>query len=214
VDWVPTLLGLAGFNQADREALGKFIQGHTVKPLAGEDLSPVIIGSSLQPERKGVLFVSDDNITAPLDTNYSPDRYGWYVNITERLTSTTGEPTAEQPLTVSGPVVQPNHIQSYYEKPWKLVRYWDPGNISHTQWELYNHEVDINENHNLLSWDKVTGAPVLRIRQIEELGLGLLKTEHALLHMRKELNHALLKAGYTPQNMQDLGTVAAGNPPS
>ncbi|MFZ6654507.1 sulfatase-like hydrolase/transferase [Undibacterium sp. TJN19] len=213
VDWVPTLLGLAGFNQADREALGKFIQGHTVEPLAGEDLSPVIIGSSLQPERKGVLFVSDDNITAPLDTNYSPDRYGWYVNITERLTSPTGEPTAEQPLKASGPVVQPNHIQSYYEKPWKLVRYWDPGNVSHTQWELYNHEVDANENHNLLGWDTVTGAPLLHTRLIEELGLGLLKTEHALLHMRKELNHALLKAGYTPQNMQDLGIVAAGNPP-
>ena len=212
VDWVPTLLGLAGFDQADRQSLAKFIQGHDVKPLAGEDLSPVIRGSTSSTERKGVLFVSDDNITAPLDTNYLPDRYGWYVNITERLTSTTGEPTEKQPLTAAGPVVQPNHVQSYFETPWKLVRYWEPQNPVNTQWELYNHAVDANENVNLLSWDKSTGEPVLRANAINELGLGLAQTEHALKHMRKELNHALLKAGYTPQNMQDMGIVVDVQP--
>ncbi|MDE2428100.1 MAG: sulfatase-like hydrolase/transferase [Burkholderiales bacterium] len=213
VDWVPTLLGLAGFDQADRERLGQFIQGHTVKPLAGEDLSPVILGKTRHTERQGVLFVSDDNITAPLDTNYSPDSYDWYVNITKRLTAPDGDPTAERPLKAPGPVVQPNHIQSYFEHPWKLVRYWEPDNPTNTQWELYNLDVDANENHNLLSWDTATGAPVLRLRLITELGLGIPQTEHALLHLRLALNKSLLAAGYTPKNIHNLGTAEDGQAP-
>lgn len=213
VDWVPTLLGLAGYDQADRESLARFMQGHSVKPLAGEDLSPVILGKTSQPERKGVLFVSDDNITATLDNSYSPEAYDWYVSITEKMTSPTGQPTEKQPLTTPGPVVQPNHVQSYFETPWKLVRYWEPQNPTNTQWELYNHKVDPNENINLLHWDKQTGEPVLRVATILEHGLGLAETEHALNHLRKELNRSLLKAGYTPQNMQDMGIVADGQPP-
>lgn len=214
VDWVPTLLGLAGYDEAERASLARFMQGHSVKPLAGEDLSPVILGKTSQPERKGVLFVSDDNITAPLDTSYSPEAYDWYVSITEKMTSPTGQPTEKQPLTTAGPVVQPNHVQSYFETPWKLVRYWEPQNPTNTQWELYNHKVDPNENINLLHWDKQTGEPVLRVATILEHGLGLAETELALHHMRKELNRSLLKAGYTQQNMQDMGTVADGQPPS
>lgn len=214
VDWVPTLLGLAGYSQAEVESLGKFMQGHTVKPLAGEDLSPVILGKTSKPERQGVLFVTDDNITAPLDTSYSPERYDWYVNITERMTSPTGKPTEKQPLTAPGPVVQPNHIQSYFETPWKLVRYWEPKNHSNTQWELYNHEVDANENHNLLSWNQHTGEPILRPSVILELGLGLAQTDRALGHMRRELDKSLLKAGYTLENVRDMGTAADGQPPT
>lgn len=213
VDWVPTLLGLAGYDQADREALGRFIQGHTVRPLAGEDLTP-IIQDGAQPGRRGVLFVSDDNITAPLDTNTSPDRYGWYVDITERLTSPSGQPTEHQPLTAPGPVVQPNHVQSYFEKPWKLVRYWDPGNPANTQWELYNLETDANENHNLLGWDTATGTPVPRAGAITAQGLSMPEVEHALERMRESLNQALVRAGYNPHTVQTMGTVADGQPPA
>lgn len=196
VDWVPTLLGLAGYDQADREALGKFMQGHTVRPLAGEDLTPVIRDGA-PPQRQGVLFVSDDNITAPLDPSYCPERYGWYVNITERLTSPTGQPTARQPLLAPGPVVQPNHVQSYFETPWKLVRYWDPGSATNTQWELYNHAVDALENHNLLAWDQATGEPLPRVELITQLGLSVAQVEQALTRLRESLNRALLGAGYS-----------------
>lgn len=213
VDWVPTLLGLAGYDQADREALGRFIQGHTVQPLAGEDLAPAI-REGTPPQRTGVLFVSDDHITAPLDTNYSPDRYGWYVDITERLTPTTGQPTAHRPLRASGPVVQPNHVQSYFEAPWKLVRYWDPGNPANTQWELYNLAADGNENHNLLGWDTASGEPVPRAEVISRLGLALPEVERALARLREALNHALVRAGYTPRNVQAMGTAADGQPPA
>lgn len=212
VDWIPTLLGLAGFDQQDRATLGKFIQGHTVYPFAGEDLSGLITrGESLK--RTGVLFVSDDHITAPLDTNYIQDRYRWYLDWTERMTAPDGQPTEKQPLLAPGPVVQPNHLQSFYEHPWKLARYWEPGNPTNTQWELYNIDADINENHNLLGWDRETGAPVIRPEAVAIVGLSVPEVGEALERLRKELNRALVKAGYTPQNAQDLGFVADGQPP-
>lgn len=213
VDWVPTLLGLAGYGADDRQALGRFIQGHTVRPLAGEDLTPVIKDGA-KPGRQGVLFVSDDNITAPLDTNYSPDRYGWYVDITQRLTSPSGQPTAHQPLTTPGPVVQPNHVQSYFESPWKLVRYWEPGNATNTQWELYNLDADRNENHNLLGWDATTGEPVLNVVQIAALDLAVPEVERALTRMRRSLNQAMEDAGYGVASAKTLGIVADGQPPA
>ncbi|MFZ2452569.1 MAG: sulfatase-like hydrolase/transferase [Methylovulum miyakonense] len=212
VDWIPTLLGLAGYDENDQASLAKFIQGHDVRPLAGEDLSHVIRHGA-ESKRQGVLFVSDDNITAPLDTNYIQDKYNWYLDITQRLTSPTGEPTPHQPLIVPGPVVQPNHVQSYFENPWKLVRYWDPGNIKNTQWELYNLLVDQNENCNLLGWDKQTGAPEIRGEVVERLGLSVAGVKQALAYLQEQLNQALLKAGYNRQGAQDLGYVADGLPP-
>jgi hypothetical protein len=160
-----------------------------------------------------VLFVSDDNITAPLDTNYIQDRYRWYLEWTERLTAPDGQPTDKQPLLAPGPVVQPNHLQSFYEHPWKLARYWEPGNPTNTQWELYNIDADINENHNLVGWDKETGAPVIRPEAAAIVGLSVSEVEEALERLRGELNRALIRAGYTPQNVQTLGVVADGQPP-
>lgn len=212
VDWIPTLLGLAGYTKSDQESLGKFIQGHTVRPLAGEDLTPVIKHGA-EPARKGVLFVSDDDITAPLDTNYIQDKYRWYLDWTEKLTSSSGEPTQHQPLTAPGPVMQPNHVQSYFENPWKLVRYWDPGSTTNTQWELYNLQADQNENHNLLSWNTDTGAPELRCDVVAALGLTVADAEHALTRLRHALNQALLDAGYNRHSAQTLGIVADGLPP-
>ncbi|MEW6735185.1 MAG: sulfatase-like hydrolase/transferase [Acidobacteriota bacterium] len=212
VDWIPTLLGLAGYSKNEQETLGSFIQGHTVYPLVGEDLTPILTNGS-KLARRGVLFVSDDNITAPLDTNYIQDRYRWYFEWTEKLTGPDGKPTADQPLTAPGPVIQPNHIQAYFEKPWKLVRYWDPGNIANTQWELYNLSVDSNENHNLLSWDSNTGAPKLRGEVVVKLGLKVEEVEQTLSQMRHELNRSLLAVGYNRENVQNLGVVADGLPP-
>jgi arylsulfatase A-like enzyme len=212
VDWVPTLLGLAGYDANDRAAMARFIQGHTVKPLPGVDLSG-LIADGIEPQRDGVLFVSDDNITAPLDTNYIQDRYRWYLQETANLTAPDGQPTAQQPLRAPGPVVQPNHVQCYFEQPWKLARYWDPGNASNTQWELYNLAVDPSENINLLSWDSATGAPVLRSEAVQALGLDLAATASTLTRLRSALDRELLHAGYNPRSAQQLGYVADGVPP-
>ncbi|MFZ6731816.1 hypothetical protein ACO0LG_07830 [Undibacterium sp. Ji42W] len=94
------------------------------------------------------------------------------------------------------------------------MRYWKPQNPTSTLWELYNLDADPNENHNLLQWDKSTGAPMLRSGQIVEPGLNLAQTEFDLAYLRKTLNQALIKAGYTPQNIQDMGKVADGQAPS
>lgn len=212
VDWVPTLLGLAGYNAQDRASLGKFIQGHTVYPLVGEDLAPLIRGD-VEATPRGVLFVSDDNITAPLDTNYIQDRYNWYLDATARLTAPDGVPTAEQPLKVPGPVVQPNHLQSYFEAPWKLARYWDPHDAKNTQWELYNIDCDPNENYNLVGWDPTTGAPTLRLDVIAAQGLTVVETEQVLSAMQQSLNKALINAGYSLSSAQTLGYVVDGLPP-
>lgn len=214
VDWIPTLLGLAGFGAEEQKMLGRCIQGHTVEPLAGEDLAPVLTGQRDAPARKGVLFVSDDNITAPLDTNYIQDRYRWYEQWTERLTSPTGEPTDKQPLLAPGPVVQPNHVQSWFELPWKLVRYWEPGNAANTQWELYNLHLDPNEDHNLLAWDKATGAPLPRSAEIAKLGLSDKDVEAVAARLRASLNRAMVEAGYSQQGAQALGYVQDGQPPA
>lgn len=213
VDWLPTLLGLAGYDAADRQQLGRFIQGHTVKPLAGRDLSETLRSGS-STDAGGVLFVSDDNITAPLDTNYVQDRYRWYLQWTQQLTAADGVPTPEQPLLAPGPVVQPNHVQSYFERPWKLVRYWDPGNAQNTQWELYQLEVDEMEDHNLLSWDASTGAPQIRGEAVTALGLDPAEVSAALDRLRGELNRALCDAGYNPLSASQLGYVNDGLPPT
>lgn len=213
VDWVPTLLGLAGYDRDSRQRLSEFIQGHDVRPLAGEDLTPLIMAGEA-PARSGVLFVSDDHITAPLDVNAVPQRYAWYLQITQRLTSETGEPTPTHPLVSPGPVVQPNHVQSYFEKPWKLVRYWDPGDVKNTQWELYNLKVDPHEDHNLLGWERGTGSPQVRRDVAHALGLSPEDVARELSRLRSELNHALINAGYNRHSAETLGIVEAGLPPS
>jgi arylsulfatase A-like enzyme len=207
VDWIPTLLGLAGYSASDQAALGGFIQGHTVEPLAGRDLSATLMDPA-RPTSGGVLFVSDDHITAPLDTSYLPQRYGWYLDWTRQFWAADGVPTAAQPLQAPGPVVQPNHLQSYFELPWKLTRYWDPGDASRTQWELYNLAADPLENRNLLGWQD--GRPVLLDAVVDALGLGREQTRRALAHMRLKLNDALAEAGYSRESAEQLGYVADG----
>ena len=207
VDWVPTLLGLAGYSASDQAALGGFIQGHTVEPLAGRDLSATLMDPN-KLASGGVLFVSDDHITAPLDTDYLPQRYRWYLDWTRQLTAADGVPTATQPLLAPGPVVQPNHLQSYFELPWKLTRYWDPGDASRTQWEMYNLAADPHEDSNLLGWQQ--GHPVVLDAVADALGLGREQTRRALAHMRLKLNDALAEAGYSRESAEQLGYVTDG----
>jgi hypothetical protein len=94
------------------------------------------------------------------------------------------------------------------------VRYWDPGNARNTQWELYNLELDPNEDHNLLAWDKDTGAPVPRAAQIAALGLAPAQVDAAVARLRGSLNEAMRKAGYGPESAQALGYVQDGMPPA
>lgn len=190
VDWIPTLLGLAGFRPAEQETLGRVIRGHDVYPLVGEDVSPLLLpGSEASLTREGVLFVADDTITEPLDANYSPAQYTYYQN-------STASYAADGVLAAPGAVVQPNHVQSYFERPWKLVKYWDPvvSDATQPQWELYNLDVDPTEDTNLVTWSR--GEPVLRDSVIEALGLDVTETAGALKRLTVGLDAALARAGF------------------
>lgn len=198
VDWIPTLLGLAGYSAAEQQALGGFIQGHDVYPLIGEDLSRVL-GSPAESrlDRRGVLFVNEDTITAPLDPNYLPAQFPAYLEGTLELTAQGTHPP-NPPLTAPGPVIQPNSVQSYFQTPWKLTRYWDPSGNAAPQWELYNLDADPLEDHNLVRWT-AAGEPELRPAAVSAVGLTLAAAEAALAAMRADLSRALTQAGYPAQ---------------
>jgi arylsulfatase A-like enzyme len=211
VDWIPTLLGLAGFDAQDRKQMAKFIQGHDVKPLPGSDLSGVIRGESENTAREGVLFVTDDTITAPLDLSYLPVSFQNYMKKTAQLYNKDGEPTADKPLLAPGPVVTPNRVQCFYAKPWKLARYWEANQPQKTQWELYNQDVDPEELHNLLSWNTDTGAPQLRAKVIQALGLTVEDVEVKLKQLRRQLNGALIRAGYGEDSIDNIGLIGGSS---
>lgn len=213
VDWIPTLLGLAGFDAKDRKAMAKFIQGHDVQPLPGADLSPIIRGERQDTKREGILFVTDDTITAPMDMSYLPTSFQDYLKHTKELYNPDG-PTEDQPLLAPGPVVTPNRVQCFYAKPWKLARYWQENEPQKTQWELYNQDVDPEELHNMLSWNCETGAPQLRVKVIESLGLDVGAVEAKLKELRRQLNGALIEAGYGEDSLDNLGLIGAPETPT
>ncbi|MEJ0041283.1 MAG: sulfatase-like hydrolase/transferase [Rhizomicrobium sp.] len=75
VDILPTVLGLAGLTDKEIAKLGQTLsQSRPVPPLPGVNLAPLIRGEWKPDEvrerdgspRKGVLFITDDEITAPL----------------------------------------------------------------------------------------------------------------------------------------------------
>lgn len=108
VDVVPTLLGLAGIDQAAvRQALSR--DHSEVHPLVGRDLSPLVLGTGM-PERAGepVFFMTDDDVTRGLNQ-----------------VSVKGKPYRS--------VIQPNHIEAVIatlrldgqEQIFKYARYYD-----------------------------------------------------------------------------------------
>lgn len=198
VDWIPTLLGLVGFGAAEQVALGRTITGHVVAPLAGEDLASLLRAPQREtPKRAGVLFVGADTITEPLDPNYLPPQYRYYQEGTVALT-TNGENPPRPPLSAAGAVIQPNHVQAYLQSPWKLARYWDPSGGVSAQWELYQVELDRNEDHNLVHWNAL-GNPTVRGEVAAALGLSEESVTAALTELRAGLRRALLAAGYTDE---------------
>lgn len=112
VDLLPTLLGLAGADQAELQAtLG---QDHTeVHPLVGRDLSPLVLGEEA-PEGAGdrVFFMTGDEISE------GSLQKGICVQVTGRSFD---------------PIQQPNHIETAIAafqtdngaEIWKFSRYFD-----------------------------------------------------------------------------------------
>lgn len=197
VDVAPTLLGLAGYGKATQDTLKSLILGHQVYDLVGRDLSAVIQGKeSLAPgDAKGVLFVTEDEITLPTSLDDPPATFDIFLGIVKQAIADGKQSTTE------GPICQPNTVYAYCEKAWKLARYIDPTSDPNVkvpdQWELYYLVEDEAEDINLVSWSN--GEPVPEPDRIPK-GWHLSSKDlvSALDRLRKALAAAMLEAGYAP----------------
>ncbi len=158
IDILPTILGLAGVDEARREEIRL---GLGAPPLPGVDLSGLIWGTTTavtEPdgsEREGVLFYTGDEITAPLPPMDDPQNiksekeFAVYNALVEAVRHGTPkhEPVA---ALASGAVLQPNNIHCVRTRTHKLARYFDPNGVEPDQWEMYDMVADPNEATNLV----------------------------------------------------------------
>lgn len=162
-DILPTILGLAGVTDGERAAIraGLIAEGRPVPPLPGVDLADLIHGRTNvvrehdgEP-RKGVLFITDDEITQPLPVTNDPhekkslQEFGIYLEAVRAvIAGTLGK--GPIPKLVPGPVRQPNHIRCVRTAQYKLARYFDPNGRVPDEWEMYDLQNDPNEALNLV----------------------------------------------------------------
>jgi len=193
IDFAPTVLALAGYNETDVRNTMKTIHGASVvKPFAGADLSSHIkgknagdiIGSDGKP-RNGVFFMTNDMITERGDNPPDPKPTQFLLfeeNVHQRIEE-------GYPLT-DGPVRQPNHVRAFCTGDWKIVRYMDPTGFEEDEWELYCLTSDPIEQTNLLDYRtgevrddvRVPGMSMAALRtQNTELKTALAEQEAAFI---------------------------------
>lgn len=165
IDILPTILGLAGVAKKERAAIAaKLAVERDAPPLPGVDLAPLLRGETdtvIEPdghERQGVLFITDDEITAPLPRPAVPDlnnekceREFEIYNMVVDVVRTTNEGRPSVDLAPSS-VRQPNHVRCVRTKDFKLSRYFDPSRPEprFQEWEMYDLNLDPNEAINLV----------------------------------------------------------------
>lgn len=170
VDIVPTVLGLTGLSAVEIAKLGQQLaESRSVPPLPGVDLSPLIRGE-WDPDtvyerdgdkRKGVLFITDDEITAPLSFERSENdvrswmEYDVYLKTVELVRNRTPENPKVKSIG-PGSVKQPNHVRCVRTMDYKLARYIDPSGKEAQEWEMYDLNNDPNETTSLVH---VHGSP-------------------------------------------------------
>jgi arylsulfatase A-like enzyme len=160
-DIVPTILGLAGVGEAERDAIASVLaKTRSVPPLPGANLAPLIRGETdrvIEPdggERQGVLFITDDEITAPSPPLNNPHNtkcekeYAVFDAAVERVRK--GNPLRAPVDIAPGSVRQPNHVRSVRTLTHKLTRYFDPSGRVGQEWEMYDLVADPNETTNLV----------------------------------------------------------------
>jgi arylsulfatase A-like enzyme len=168
IDILPTILGLAGISSDERHAIGqKLALNRPVPPLPGVDLSPIITDVAskgiiaaariIEPdgqEREGVLFITDDDITAPLPPSrtaqerHSYEEFAVYLDVVDSVIHGSD---GKGPVSLQrGPVKQPNHVRAVRTHDFKLVRYFDPSGREPQEWEMYDLLGDAIEANNLV----------------------------------------------------------------
>ncbi|MEE9913839.1 MAG: sulfatase-like hydrolase/transferase [Deltaproteobacteria bacterium] len=184
IDFAPTVLALAGYDEEQVSRIMKIIHGETVvKPFAGADLSSHIQGAStgaiIGPDgkpRTGAFFMSTDTITELGPSQSKQDQYDLFLDYVKNAIS-AGHPLAE------GSVRQPNNVRALCTGDWKIVHYVDPRGIEGDEWELYCLITDPIEQVNLVNFmtGEVRGDVIVPGFTIDELKLknAQLKTELA-----------------------------------
>jgi arylsulfatase A-like enzyme len=158
IDILPTVLGLAGVTPQQRATIAETLGRHRpVPPLPGADLSGLLKGEAdqvIEPdggERRGVLFITDDEITAPSPSNDDPAnlKCDKEFEVYRRVVDTVNQ---EHPAVnlAPGPVRQPNHVRCVRTARHKLSRYFDPSGQAPQEWEMYDLQLDPNEEVNLV----------------------------------------------------------------
>jgi arylsulfatase A-like enzyme len=158
IDILPTVLGLAGVTPEQRTTIAERLGRHRpVPPLPGVDLSGLLKGDTdtvVEPdgrERQGVLFITDDEITAPSASNDDPAnlKCDKEFEVYKRVVEAVNE---KHPLVnlAPGAVRQPNHVRCVRTARHKLSRYFDPSGQVADEWEMYDLERDPNEAINLV----------------------------------------------------------------
>ena len=155
IDLAPTLLGLAGFDEADlKEAKASMNRDTTVNDFVGADLSPFVKGETTGdipgPDghpRPGVLYRSNDMITE-LGRHPDSDTQQEYDIFLDNVEEARLQGLALE----SGPVLQPNNVRALCTGDWKIVRYVDPNGVEPEEWELYYLVTDPIEKTNLVDF--------------------------------------------------------------
>ncbi|MBX3168459.1 MAG: sulfatase-like hydrolase/transferase [Candidatus Eremiobacteraeota bacterium] len=195
VDLLPTLLGLAGFSDAEIGQLKNRITGHSLtRDLVGLNLVPRILsGADLAQERPGVLFTtSDDPTRLPPAVNPATAFYkdNYNNNYIPRVNQIAGElallSDPKKTLQTSPPnTIEPNSIHAICTGDWKYARYFDEDNETPKpdQYEFYHLPSDPIEAINLVDFQTGTlrngvAVPGLSTQQLQDQ-LDLLKTQLA-----------------------------------
>ncbi len=170
IDILPTVLGLAGVTIEERREIANHLaQSRPVPPLPGVDLSGIITGAAagdpveqpiVEPDgsiREGVLFITDDEITAPLPPSrsvqekHSYEEFAVYQKVVDAVIH--GKSKGPVPGLRHGSIKQPNHVRSVRGHRYKLSRYFDPNDRVPQEWEMYDLQDDPNEVLNLVQVD-------------------------------------------------------------
>ncbi|MBN9415791.1 hypothetical protein ABS71_17710 [bacterium SCN 62-11] len=193
IDLLPSMLGLAGFSDAEISQIKNRITGHSrTRDLPGLNLVPRILNNAdLTQERPGVIFTtSDDPTRLPPGQDptkaYYKDNYN--NNYIPRVNTIAGELAQlndpKKTIQTTPPnTVEPNSLHAICTGTWKYVRYFDEDNTppKPDQFEFYHLPSDPIEAINLVDFQ--TGAlrtgvsvPGLSAQQLQAQ-LDLIKTQ-------------------------------------
>ncbi len=141
--------------------------------------------------RQGVLFITDDEITAPLPPSRtaadkrSYEEFGVFQAVVEAVRDGrhhTG-PVALNP----GSVKQPNHVRCVRTQDYKLARYFDPSGQVPDEWEMYDLRSDPIEAVNLV--EVSVSPPRARVGLPDRVKVQQAADQAAMLLAKLELRY-------------------------